>query len=154
MQLPELHPGHAPADVTIAFARFPPSEREPEQPWVELAGDSVVLRFEGIRFEVQGGASIAITAPADTAERDVRIWLLGTVAAALLHQRGYLAIHANAVRLPGGEAAAFAGESGAGKSTLAAWMEAAGHEVLTDDLCAIRGIGGGAPSVFEGIPRM
>lgn len=154
LPLPELHPGNGPAEVNIAFARFPPGTSEPERPWVELAGDAVVLRFEGIRFEVRGGSSIAITAPAGTADRDVRIWLLGTVAAALLHQRGYLAIHANAVRLPGGQAAAFAGESGAGKSTLAAWMEAAGHEVLTDDLCAIRGIDGGAPSVFEGIPRM
>lgn len=154
LDLPELHPGRGPTDVEVRFARFPPGQNEPLEPWVELAGDTVVQRFEGIRFEVAGGRTIAITAPADTHERDVRIWLLGTVAAALLHQRGYLAIHANVVKLPGGGAAAFAGESGAGKSTLAAWMEAAGHDVLTDDLCAIRALDGGAPSVFAGVPRM
>lgn len=153
LELPELHSGSGPADVNIRFARFAGGETERAEPWVELAGEGVVLRFEGIRFLVAGGSSIEITAPAATEERDVRIWLLGTVAAALLHQRGYLPVHANVVKLPGGSAAAFAGQSGAGKSTLAAWMDAAGHEVLTDDLCAIR-TDKGPPSVFEGIPRM
>ena len=153
IELPELHPGTGPADVVIRFARFEGAMAEPAEPWVELSGEDVVLRFEGIRFAVRGGREIAIRAPAATAERDVRIWLLGTVAAALLHQRGYLPVHANVVKLPDGGAAAFAGHSGAGKSTLAAWMDAHGHEVLTDDLCAIR-IDGGAASVFEGVPRM
>lgn len=153
IELPELHPGHPPADIQIKFARFAPGEAEPLEPWVEVAGDAVILRLEGMRFTVGGGAAIAIQAPADTGERDARIWLLGTVAAVLLHQRGYLPIHANVVELPGGGAAAFAGQSGAGKSTLAAWMEAAGHEVLSDDLCAIR-TGGGSAQVFEGVPRM
>ena len=73
--------------------------------------------------------------------------------AALLHQRGYLPIHANVVA-SASSAAAFAGDSGAGKSTLAAWMESRGHEVLADDLCALWLDAQGTPSVFEGIPRM
>ena len=153
LELPELHCGAGPADVDVRFARFEGNGKEPAEPWVELSGEGVILRFEGIRFVVSSGSRIAITAPAATEERDVRIWLLGTVTAALLHQRGYLPVHANVVKLPGGIAAAFAGQSGAGKSTLAAWMDGAGHEVLTDDLCAIR-TGDGAPCVFEGIPRM
>lgn len=159
LELPELHPGDAPgstevpADVKIGFERRSGGGEEPDEPSVEVAGSAAILRFEGIRFTVEGGSAIAIAAPAETAERDVRIWLLGTVAAALLHQRGYLPIHANVVALPGGGAAAFAGESGAGKSTLAAWMEAAGHDVLTDDLCAVRLVDG-LPCVFSGVPRM
>lgn len=153
LELPELHPGRPPSDIEVRFARFPEGAAEPLEPWVEVAGDAVILRFEGMRFRVEGGKAISILAPAATGERDARIWLLGTVAAALLHQRGYLPIHANVVQLPDGGAAAFAGQSGAGKSTLAAWMEAAGHEVLSDDLCAIR-TGDGAARVFEGVPRM
>ena len=107
----------------------------------------------GIRYFVQGSDSIDIAAPAEASETDIRLWLLGTVVAALLHQRGYLPIHANIVGT-GTCAAAFAGESGAGKSTLAAWMDARGHEVLADDLCAVRLETNGVPSVFEGIPRM
>lgn len=153
LELPELHPGRPPSEIEVCFARFPPGEAEPLEPWVEVSGDAVVLRFEGMRFRVEGGAAISIHAPAATGERDARIWLLGTVAAALLHQRGYLPVHANVVQLPDGGAAAFAGQSGAGKSTLAAWMDGKGHEVLSDDLCAIR-IGTGAAHVFEGVPRM
>ena len=74
--------------------------------------------------------------------------------AALLHQRGYMPIHANVVQLPGGGVAAFGGDSGAGKSTLAAWFEAQGHRVLADDLCAILTGEDGLPVVFEGIPRV
>lgn len=82
------------------------------------------------------------------------MWLLGSVTAALLHQRGYLPIHANVVALPGNSAAAFAGDSGAGKSTLATWFDAQGHRVLADDLCAIAPNMGGPPQLFEGIPRV
>ena len=104
-----------------------------------------------IRFEVIAGSTITIRAPESVDVADVRIYLLGSVMAALLHQRRYLPIHANVVRT-GGSAAAFAGDSGAGKSTLAAWFEARGREVLCDDLCAIRF--DGHPTVFEGIPRL
>jgi hypothetical protein len=74
--------------------------------------------------------------------------------AALLHQRGYLPIHANAVRLQSGGAAAFAGPSGAGKSTMAALLEVAGFRVLCDDLCAIKFDDSKRPLLFAGIPRL
>jgi hypothetical protein len=74
--------------------------------------------------------------------------------AILLHQRGYLPVHANIVEIDRGRAAAFAGDSGGGKSTLAAWFDAHGHKVLADDLCAIRTGGDGRPLLFEGIPRV
>lgn len=91
-------------------------------------------------------------APADLDHANIRVWLLGTVVAAILHQRGYLPIHANVI-VHGEEAAAFAGDSGAGKSTLAAWMQARRRQVLADDLCAIR-LSDGEAAVFEGVPRM
>lgn len=105
-----------------------------------------------IRFTVTAGHTIEIEAPEDVAVIDVRIYLLGTVMGALLHQRGFFPVHANVVRL-GTSAAAFAGPSGAGKSSLAAWLEDRNHEVLSDDLCAVR-FDEGRPMVFEGIPRM
>jgi len=101
---------------------------------------------------VTGGHSIEVEAPDDVEIIDVRIYLLGSVMGALLHQRGYLPIHANVIRQEG-SAAAFAGHSGAGKSSLAAWLDERGHEVLSDDLCAVR-FDDGLPVVFEGIPRM
>jgi hypothetical protein len=105
-----------------------------------------------IDFTVSGGTRIEVRAPEDVETVDVRIVLLGSVLGALLYQRGYLPFHANVVR-QGGWAAAFAGDSGAGKSTLAAWLDARGHEVLSDDLCGVR-LAEAGPIVFEGIPRM
>jgi hypothetical protein len=73
---------------------------------------------------------------------------------ALLHQRGLLPLHANAVEI-GGKAVAFSGRSGAGKSTLAAWFADRGHAILCDDVCAIAAPArGGPPVVFPGVPRL
>jgi hypothetical protein len=122
---------------------------------VQLNGDEVRLLLDDIQFLVTAGRSIDIVAPSDTGEADIRLWLLGSVMAALLHQRGYLPVHANVVELPGQrKAAAFSADSGGGKSTLAAWFDREGYRVLTDDLCAIRTEGPVVPAVFEGIPRM
>lgn len=154
LPLTELHPGSGPPDVTIRLARRAVRESMPTAPVVTVNGSTIAFCLEGMCFSVKDGREIDILAPADAAQNDVRIWLLGTVMAALLHQRGYLPIHANAVRLPSGGAAAFAGPSGAGKSTMAALLERAGFRVLGDDLCAIRFDQYGRPMLFAGIPRL
>jgi hypothetical protein len=151
LELPELHPGQGPADVTISFDRI--ADPEPAADTVTVEGDRVHLHLWNITFQVTAGRDVAIRAPESVDIADVRIYLLGSVMASLLHQRLYLPIHANVVRI-GDFAAAFAGDSGAGKSTLAAWFEREGHEVLCDDLCAIRFDEGGDPIVYEGIPRL
>lgn len=154
LPLPELHSGSGPGDVEILYRETPRSGSEGGLSWIEGAGDHVLLRLEDIRFQVSGGCRIDIDAPLGTPCADTRVWLLGTVMAALLHQRGYLPVHANIIALGDGGAAAFAGDSGAGKSTLAAWFETRGHRVLADDLCAIRLDEAGMPLLFEGIPRV
>jgi hypothetical protein len=151
--LPELHPGSGPADVEIALERS--SSARDTGFSIDVHGESVRFAAEGITFTVTAGQRIHVVAPTATAEPDIRIWLLGTVMACLLHQRDYLPVHANVVEIPDrGTAAAFAAESGGGKSTMAAWLDARDYRVLTDDLCAIRTDGPVVPAVFEGIPRM
>jgi len=153
LQLPELHAGDPPADVQIRY-RVSADPLAAADDWFRVEPGRVLLRLEDIQFTVQDGRSILIETSPNTPPQDIRLWLLGSVMAALLHQRGYLPIHANAVSLADRQAAAFAGDSGAGKSTLAAWFDARGHRVLADDLCAIRTGGDGTPSLFEGIPRV
>ncbi|TYL36439.1 hypothetical protein CV102_22720 [Natronococcus pandeyae] len=55
----------------------------------------------------------------------------------MLHQRGLLVLHASAVSVSD-RGLAFVGNAGAGKSTIAAAFAGDGHEVLADDLLAIR----------------
>ena len=151
LALPELHGGAAgPADVRIAVTR---GDAPAGEGWIAVDADTVLLRLEDMAFTVSGGNRIDIVAPPGRADNDIRIWLLGTVMATLLHQRGMFSLHANAVALPGGGAAAFSGGSGEGKSTLAGLLDRAGFCVLGDDLCAI-GFEGGRPLVHAGIPRL
>ena len=96
---------------------------------------------EAGHFQVKAGREILINPAPDADEPTLRCFLLGTVLAVLLHQRGFLMLHASAVALPdanGTEAAvAFLGHSGQGKSTMAAAMHAAGARFLADDVIAV-----------------
>lgn len=74
--------------------------------------------------------------PAET----VRHLLLDHVIPRLLPLRGLIALHAGAVRVPGG-AAGFLGEAGQGKSTLVASFGRAGFAVMTDDCLALAAAG-------------
>ena len=154
--LPELREGGGPADLEILFEALPErlAEARIRSEEVDVGESEVLMRLEDMRFRVSDGARIAIDAPPGKAGIDIRIWLLGTVMAALLHQRGVLSLHANLVALDSGGAAAFVGDSGAGKSTLAGWFEQHGHRVLGDDLCAVRFDDAGRPLVYPGIPRL
>jgi len=83
----------------------------------------------------------------------VRAYLLGSAMGALLHQRGLLPLHANAIEIDG-RAIAFAGPSGSGKSTLAAYFRARGRRLLSDDVCAVSFGPGGEAVAWPGVPRI
>ncbi|MEO6247745.1 MAG: hypothetical protein ABIO85_04080 [Sphingomicrobium sp.] len=153
LALPELSPGAGPADVTIRLVRgVAPPPAAPR--WLNGGGDKVELHLQDMAFTVDGGRLIEIVAPPERGDNDIRVWLLGTVMATLLHQRGYFPLHANAVMLASGGAAAFSGGSGAGKSTMATFLDREGIRVLGDDLCAIRFEADGRPVIYPGIPRL
>jgi hypothetical protein len=70
----------------------------------------------------------------------VRVVLMGRIMAFLLRQRGWLPLHASGVAIAG-QAVLFLGPSGSGKSTTAAAFHARGHQVITDDVGAVRVVG-------------
>lgn len=121
---------------------------------IQRVEGGAVLQIEGVaRFAVLGGRTILVD-PSTTAEsRNIRLFLLGSVMGLLLHQRGILPLHANAVEVDG-KVCAFMGHSGAGKSTLAARFHDRGHAVISDDVCAVMFDGNGAPVVGAGLPRL
>lgn len=105
------------------------------------------------RYAVVGGRKLLVD-PARGAElRNVRLYLLGSAMGLLLHQRGILPLHANAVEIDG-RAFAFMAPSGGGKSTLAAWFHDRGYRVIADDVCAIHFDARRKPWVSHGLPRL
>ena len=118
------------------------------------AQGGTLIAVDGIaEFAVSGGRDIWVSAAPGVSPRNVRLYLLGSAMGLLLHQRGLLPLHANAVEV-GGKAVAFMGPSGSGKSTLAAWFHDRGHVVVADDVCVVRFSEGEVPFVVPGLPRL
>lgn len=118
-----------------------------------VAGEGAVLRVSGVgRYRISGGSRIAVDADPGALCRNVRLFLLGSAMGVLLHQRGIVPLHANAIDLHG-RAIGFLGHSGSGKSTLAAAFHDQGWRVLSDDVCAVEE-GDDGFLAQPGIPRL
>lgn len=152
LDLPALPIVGARADASIRFGEVPPVPSSPPGYYVENGDATLTIPGVG-RYAIRGGREIVVASAPGAAERDVRLYLLGSALGALLHQRGVLPLHANAVALDG-SAVAFMGRSGSGKSTLAAWFQTRGHSILSDDVCAVGVDPGGAPVAHSGILRV
>ena len=105
------------------------------------------------RYCASHGRTIVVDPAPDASARDTRLYLLGTMMGAILHQRGILPLHANAIVLDD-HAIALAGPSGAGKSTLAACFQDRGRRVLSDDVCAVTFDASGQARVAPGLARI
>ena len=154
LELPELFGGEPVdvPDVAISLAKTGGPVDGPAGLYPD--GDALVLIVADVgRFRIAQGQSIIVEPLPGVPARNVRLFLLGSAFGVLLHQRGLLPLHANAIDI-GGRAIAFMGGSGSGKSTLAAWFHDQGYPVLADDVCVVRFAGGGQPSVCAGLPRL
>jgi hypothetical protein len=141
-----------PADVEIRLGRIDLPAADCSGYSTTAAGTLLTVPKVG-RFLVRSGNEILVDPEPTGSERNVRIFLLGSAIGALLHQRGLLPLHANAIDL-GSRAVAFCGHSGAGKSTIAAWFHDRGYPILADDVCVIGFDEAGRAFAYPGIPRL
>jgi hypothetical protein len=150
--LPELfEAGPGDIDVTIRLGEVPIVEGS--DTGLAADGDALILHiFDIARYRISGGDTIVVNPEPGVPDRNVRLFLLGSAFGALIHQRGLLPLHANAIEVDG-KAVAFMGASGAGKSTLAAWFHDSGHRIAADDVCVVR-FDHGIPYVSPGLPRL
>lgn len=154
LQLPELFPaqGDGPPDLTIDIGPVPPSDLADDA--FRTEDGALLLDIPNVaRFRVSGGNAITVDANSNIPERNVRTYLLGSAFGALLHQRGLLPLHANAVEIDG-KAVAFMGASGEGKSTLAALFHDRGYRILADDVCVVKFLDDGRPYALPGLARL
>lgn len=153
IEMPELaqHDLAGDADVIIRQGKV---AGVAEADGLKAVGNALLFAVDGVaRYRIVGGGEIIVDPAPGAPHRNVRLFLLGSAFGALLHQRGILPLHANAIDL-GGEAIAFMGKSGSGKSTLAAWFHDRGYPILTDDVCAISFGANGRSYVAPGLPRL
>ncbi len=159
--LPELVPGAAPAaeneaDVTIRFGKIDAASLGPKHELRQIYADNeqIHLFWPGIGlFLVCKGREIIIDPAPGVDECVLRLFILGSTLAMLLHQRGDVAVlHASTVAIAG-QAIAFVGAKSAGKSTMAAALHQRGHTLLTDDILAIS-LSTARPMVLPGYPHL
>lgn len=153
--LPPLHEA-GPEFVPNVFIRegSVPAEGIPgarnQRAFAQVGEHAVWLNVKGIaRFLIENGETITLEPYPDADPDSIRLYLLGSGLGALLHQRGNLVLHANAIRVGDG-AVLFAGVSGAGKSTTAAVFHQMGYQVIADDVTAVNQEG----HVVGGFPQL
>ena len=135
LELPELAEGQGEPDVVIRLGSV---TRQPQPATID---DEVAITLDVGGFHIKCGREIVVD-PLPGADPGVlRVLLEGRVMAFLLRQRGCLPLHASGIAI-GGQGVLFVGESGGGKSTTAAAFYSRGHHVLTDDVGAVRVVGG------------
>ena len=151
--LPELFPVDRATRPDVIISTGPALDVGNAAPGLSAINGTIILVVPEVgRFSISDGSKIFIEPVPGVPERNLRLYLLGSVFGALLHQRGLLPLHANAIEI-GGRAVAFMGESGAGKSTLAAWFHDRGYRIVADDVCAILFNETGQPVTLPGLPR-
>jgi hypothetical protein len=150
--LPELFEGRGDPDVVVG-----PGEvitPDPDTPGLSMQPEGALLWIPEVgRYLIRQGREILVDPLPGVSDRNIRLFLLGSAFGAILHQRGLLPLHANAIELDG-RAVAFMGHSGAGKSTMAAWFLDRGCRVLADDVCVVANGPDGRPLAQPGIPRL
>lgn len=153
--LPELFPatGAEAPDVTIELGPIPNVTQSEDDCLDHVHGALVLTIPEVGRYKIEAGNRITVECEPGVPERNVRLFLLGSAFGVLLHQRGLLPLHANAIEIDG-QAVAFMGPSGAGKSTLAAWFHDQGFSIIADDVCVVGFDGEGRPHAMPGLPRL
>jgi hypothetical protein len=131
LELPDLPPGGEHADVVIRFGRVPPVAGK------ATLREEIALNTLAGAFHIKDGREIVLD-PLPGVDPDVlRVVLMGRMMAFLLRQRGWLPLHASGIAIES-QAVLFVGSSGSGKSTTAAAFHAFGHQVITDDVGAVR----------------
>ncbi len=157
LPLPELVPNcEASTDVTIKLQKLEnsPLKIDSVAHCFQLIPEGMYVFWESIgTFLIRDGKEIIIDSVLEAQESRIRLFILGAAIGVILHQRGFLVLHASAVVI-NGNAVAFVGDKGRGKSTMAAALHARGHNLIGDDVIAIDMSHSNQPMVVPAFPQI
>ncbi len=152
--LPEAPPtaGFPQVIVRLAPVEKPPYSPESDRAYA-ITRQEFRVYWRGVgTFLIRNGAEIFIDPEPGGEAAVIRLYLLGPALGILLHQRGFLVLHASVVSIDGA-VVGFMGEKGWGKSTTAAALNARGHALVSDDVLAVLPYAAGGPIVQPGLPQ-
>jgi hypothetical protein len=155
-RFPELLPGGTSKDVVIhpGVVERPEPPADQQGACLKANAQEAILFWDKVGyFHVKGGNEVIVDPLPGVDERMLRLFILGPVMAVVLHQWGYLILHASAVSVEG-RVVAFLGGSGWGKSTMAAALQARGHRLVADDIVAVDFDLEGQPQAYAGFPQL
>ena len=156
IEIPELIAAEGEPDIIIRLGKVPVHLENPSSTGVrfEASPNEFLLTLDTVgRYLVFGGKEIVIEPFDGVSLNDIRLFLLSSVFAALLHQREYLVLHGSCIEKDG-TAIIFSGASGIGKSTLAAAFYEKGYHIICDDLSVVVFGEDDSPYVVSGIPSL
>ena len=158
IEIPELLPaeGEGKPDVVIQPGIVPDELKNPKKTGVrfQVKPGHFLLKVDNIaRFYVSNGRRVVVERLPGAGGAEVRLFLLGSVLAALLHQRKQLPLHASAIKA-NDKCVIFCGASGHGKSTIAQAFVKRGYHLHADDICVITLDKDDRPLVYPGYPSL
>ncbi|MBI5247979.1 MAG: hypothetical protein HY912_00665 [Desulfomonile tiedjei] len=154
VELPDLPRAKNSADVVVKYGKA-----EPLHPvasgakWcIQFKDDEAYFFYDKLGMcRVRKGREI-IGEPCEGAnEEELGLLAQGPGLSVLLHQRGYVTLHASCVSTAAG-AVAFVGKSGSGKSVLAAALHSSGYGLIADDVTVVDA-DANEPIVYPGYPQ-
>ena len=142
-------------DLTIKYGKFDVYSGKSimESEYLRVTEDAIYRFWEDIgKFKIKNGNEIVMEKAPGVNEVVFRSFILGTIMAALLYQRGLFVLHSSAINL-NGQVIAFLGNKGYGKSTTAMTFYKEGHSIIADDYIAIDPENS-IPLVYPGYPSL
>ena len=158
LELPELLPADSnlTPQVCIELGKLPehlPQTQLPYRRYFDTSEGKLLIRIGKLgRILVEDGQKITLDLQSGAEPVTTRLVLINLGLSAVLHQRGFLALHASAVATTKG-AVLFCGHRRAGKSTLAAALGQRGWPLVGDDKVAIY-LENNQPMVNPSFPRL
>jgi hypothetical protein len=157
LPLPELSAGTGRADICIDIERNQCLAHHKPSP-IRCAAASpnrVHLTWGAVGdLLIEKGRRITIIPAGPNADQDaLRLFVLGAGLGVLLHQRGFLVLHASGLSIRD-RMVGFIGAKGWGKSTTAAALHRRGHPLISDELLVVHFDAQDQPLVMPGSPQM
>lgn len=134
IEFPELLPAKfEDADIVIISGKI-----QPASDTTSITDNEFFLEIRNTcSYEVRDGKYIIFEPYEGIDNRSIRLYILATVMAFILLNKGRIPLHASGI-LRNNQLILFAGDSGAGKSTTLASLATRGYTIFTDDVCVLQ----------------